>query len=134
MKGEIKMSMEKLLEEEIKTELGALKKLQLGEESHKTAVNSVTQLMDRAIELKKFEADAVERVRDREIETELKQQQMLEEKKDRFVRYLMTGMKDAAVFGGTIWAIVASMNFEKEGSITSSAGRKSLNKALSWFK
>lgn len=128
------MSMEKLLEEEIKTELEALKELKLGEESHKTAANSICQFMDRAIELKKIEADAKEQDTNRAIEADLKLKQMQEEKKDRFIRYLMTGMKDAAVFGGTIWAIVASMNFEKEGSITSSAGRKSLNKALSWFK
>ena len=128
------MSMQKMLEEEITSEFEALKKLNPGEEQHKTAVNSLTQLMDRAIELEKSKSEVCDRIECREIDVEFKRKQLDEDKKDRIVRYIMTGVKDAAIIGVTIWGTVASINFEKEGSITTSAGRKHLNKVLSWFK
>jgi hypothetical protein len=79
--------------------------------------------MDRSIELKKIDAAAEEQNRRRE-----------DEKKDRLIRNVMTGVKDAAIIGVTIWGTVASINFEREGTLTTSAGRKHLNKILSWFK
>ena len=128
------MSMEKMLDEEIKTEFEALKKAKPGEEAHKNAVDSLAKLMDRAIELKKIDATAAEESSTRAIETDLKLKQMQDEKKDRFVKNIMTGAKDVAIIAVTIWGTVASMNFEKEGTFTTSAGRKHMNKMLSWFK
>lgn len=127
------MSMQTMLDEEIKRELGVLKTLNPGEENHKTAVGGLTQLMDRAIELKKLDAASYEEIT-RELELDLKKEQMREDKKDRIVKYVMTGAKDAAIIVITIWGTVASINFEREGTITTSAGRKHLNKLLSWFK
>ena len=128
------MGMQTMLDEEIKRELGVLKTLTPGEEGHKTAVGSLTQLMDRAIELKKIDAAANEAELTRVIEVDLKNRQMQEDKKDRVIKYIMTGAKDTAIIVITIWGTVASINFEREGTITTSAGRKHLNKLLSWFK
>ena len=128
------MDMEKMLDEEIKTEFDVLKKTKPGDETHKATVDSLTKLMDRAIELKKIDATAAEESSTRAIETDLKLKQMHDEKKDRFVKNIMTGAKDVAIIAVTIWGTVASMNFEREGTITTSAGRKHMNKMLSWFK
>lgn len=128
------MCMEKMLDEEIKTEFEVLKKAKPGDETHKATVDSLTKLMASAIELKKIDATAAEENTTRTIETDLKLKQMQDEKKDRFVKNVMTGAKDVAIIAVTIWGTVASMNFEREGTITTSAGRKHMNKMLSWFK
>lgn len=128
------MSMEKMLSEEIESELKVLKSTKPGDETHKATIDSVTKLMDRAIELKKLDATAAEENTTRTIETDLKLKQMQEEKKDRFIKNIMMGAKDVATIGVVIWGTVVSMNFEKEGTLTTSAGRKHLNKLLSWFK
>lgn len=128
------MNMQEMLNEEIVTELGVLKKSKPGDETHKATIDSLTRLMDRAIELKKFEADAEEKATNRETETELKLKQMQDENKDRFVKNVISIARDVAMVGVAIWGTVASMNFEKEGTITTSAGRKHLNKVLSLFK
>ena len=128
------MCMEKMLDEEIKTEFEVLKKAKPGDETHKATVDSLTKLMDKAIELRKIDATAAEENTTRTIETDLKLKQMQDEKKDRFVKNVMTGAKDVAIIAVTIWGTVASMNFEREGTITTSAGRKHMNKMLSWFK
>ena len=128
------MGMQTMLDEEIKRELEVLRALNPGDENHKTAVGSLAQLMDRAIELKKVDAGAYEAEIARNIELDLKNKQMQDDKKDRVIKYIMTGAKDTAIIVITIWGTVASINFEREGTITTSAGRKHLNKLLSWFK
>lgn len=128
------MCFEKMLDEEIKTEFEVLKKAKPGDETHKATVDSVVKLMDKAIELKKIDATAAEESSTRAIETDLKLKQMQDEKKDRFVKNIMNGTKDVAIIAITIWGTVASMNFEREGTLTTSAGRKHMNKLLSWFK
>lgn len=128
------MDMREMLDEEIKTEFEALKKAKPGDDTHKATVESLTKLMDRAIELKKIEETTEEEYNAREIETDLKLQQLRDEKKDRLIKNIMAGARDVAVIGVAIWGTVASMNFEREGTITTSAGRKHLNRILSLFK
>lgn len=128
------MGMQEMLNEEIKTEFEALKKAKPGDDTHRTTVDSLAKLMDRAIELKRIEANSEELCNSREVETDLKIQQMNDEKKDRLIKNIMAGARDVAMIVVTIWGTVASMNFEKEGTITTSAGRKHLNMILSLFK
>lgn len=110
------MGMQTMLDKEIESEFEVLQHCKPGDETHKATVDSLTKLMDRAIE------------------TDLKVKQMQDEKKDRFIKNLMSGVRDAAMIGVAVWGTVASMNFEREGTITTSAGRKHLNKVLSLFK
>ena len=128
------MSMQEMLNEEIKTEFEALKKAKPGDDTHRATVDSLAKLMDRAIELKRIETNSEELYNSREVETDLKIQQMNDEKKDRLIKNIMAGARDVAMIGVAIWGTVASMNFEKEGTITTSAGRKHLNRILSLFK
>ena len=128
------MGMQEMLNEEIKTEFEALKKAKPGDDTHRTTVDSLAKLMDRAIELKRIEANSEELCNSREVETDLKIQQVKYDKKDRVIKKMMAGARYVATIVVTIWGTGASMNFEKEGTITTSAGRKHLNMTLSLFK
>ena len=87
------MGMQTMLDKEIERELEVLGTLTPGEETHKTAVGSLAQLMDKAIELKKVDASAYEAEIAREVELDLKRKQMQDDKKDRIVKYIMTGQR-----------------------------------------
>lgn len=117
------MSMKQMLDDEIVFRLSQLREADAGTEQDEAKVNTMLKLMDRSIELKKIESDVEEQNKRRD-----------DEKRDHMIRNIMTGVKDVAIIGVTIWGTVAAFNFEKEGTITSSAGRKHLNKVLSWFK
>ena len=77
------MNIEHLLHVEIEEELTELKKMQVGSDQYKTAVDGVSKLFDRAIELEKLDIEHQEKIKDREIDRELKLKQMSEERKDR---------------------------------------------------
>ena len=119
-KGDNKMSTLNLLTKEIESEFEQLEELTVGTEEHKVAVDSITKLVDRALDYEKlhFEESRVS-------------VQMNEERKDRIV-------KDSIAIGGilipsaiTIWGVIKSIQFEKEGTITTFAGRSFFNKLFS---
>lgn len=117
------MSMQAKLNDEVVKRLDELATMESGTEEYDDKVNSLVKLMDRSLEFEKIEVDVIEKSKRRE-----------DEKKDQLVRNVMNGTKDAAIIILTVWGTVAAINFEKEGTITTSAGRKHLNKLLSWFK
>lgn len=76
-------TIEELLKNELEVELEALGKTNLGSDDYKVAVDGITRLMDRHIEISKLN-DEYELKRDaREIDTDLKVQQMKADAKDR---------------------------------------------------
>ena len=77
------MKNETMLHDEIKAELEELSKLEVGSDEYETAVNGISKLMDRAIEMEKFESDAKERIDSKEAELDLKYRQLEEDIKDR---------------------------------------------------
>ena len=82
----------KILDEEIEDQINELSDLDLGGEKYNDAVNGIVSLMDRAIEMKKIESDRQERELNREIEMDLKLKEMADERKDRFVKNILTGV------------------------------------------
>ena len=76
LKGEIYMTIDKMLGEEIQEEFEKLKGLEPGSEKHKSAVDSLTKLMDRAIEMDKSETALQVEIEKREIDKDLKLQQI----------------------------------------------------------
>ena len=117
------MGMQTKLNGEVNRRLDELATMEAVTEEYEAKVNCLVKLMDRSLEFEKIETDAMEKSRRRE-----------DEKKDQLIRNIMTGTKDAAIIVLTVWGTVAAINFEREGTITTSAGRKHLNKLLSWFK
>ena len=82
------------------------------------------------IEIEKNESDLNDKVDCREIENSLKERQLKVDKKDRTIKNLLTG---ANIIGGlavATWAFVSSMNFEKEGTLTTEGGRSALRHLL----
>ena len=124
------MNIENLLHVEIEEELTELKKMQVGSDQYKTAVDGVSKLFDRAIELEKLDIEHQEKIKDREIDQELKLKQMSEERKDRLIKNGITIGTFVISTGVTIWGVLASFKFEEEGSITTILGRGLINKLL----
>lgn len=121
---------EKKLYDEINAEFEDLSKMALGTEEYKVTVDGLTKLMDRAIDMKKFDTEYAERIENQKMDNNLKQRQMDEDRKDRLIK---NGISIAGIVIPsliTIWGTVKSMEFEKEGTITTIIGRGFINKLL----
>ena len=128
--GFIMTNIETLLHEEIQDGFDALSKMERGTEIHKTTVDEVAKLFDKAIEIEKIEIEAKEKAKSREIEASLKKAQMEEDRKDR-------RFKNGIAVGGivlplavTIWGTFKTLKFEEEGTVTTIMGRGFINKLI----
>ena len=128
--GFIMTNIETLLHEEIQDGFDALSKMERGTEIHKTTVDEVAKLFDKAIEIEKIEIEAKEKAKAREIEESLKREQMEEDRKDR-------RFKNGIAVGGivlplavTIWGTFKTLKFEEEGTVTTIMGRGFINKLI----
>lgn len=124
------MTIETLLNEEIKAEFEELKKIELGTEEYKTTVDGVTKLVDRAIELEKINIEQETKIENQEFDRDFKLKQMERDQKNQLIG-------NAIAVGGiiipvvvTIWGTLKSFEFEKEGTITTIMGRGFINKLL----
>ena len=123
-------NIETLLHEEIQDGFDALSRMERGTETHKTTVDEVAKLFDKAIEIEKLEMEAKEREKAREIEASLKRAQMEEDRKDRRA-------KNGIAIGGivlplavTIWGTFKTFRFEETGTVTTMMGRGFINKLI----
>lgn len=123
-------NIETLLHEEIQDGFDALSRMERGTETHKTTVDEVAKLFDKAIEIEKIEIEAKDKAKAREIEARLKQAQMEEDRKDR-------RFKNGIALGGivlplavTIWGTLKTLKFEEEGTVTTMMGRGFINKLI----
>lgn len=142
------MDIETLLHEEIESELQTLGELDAGSSEYKAVVDGLTKLIDRAIEMDKFNIAHNEKLEEREFEKEqkLKQMeeerlerefernhkvmQMEEEKKDRFIKNVLNGVGIGLPVAVTIWGTLKSLKFEETGTVTTLIGRGFINKLL----
>lgn len=124
------MKIETMLHEEIESEFGELKRMTVGSEEHKTAVESLNKLMDRAIEIDKLNIQHEDELKRQALEQEFKQKQLDDENKDRTIKNVLTGLGIGLPLVVTVWGTVKSLEFEKEGTITTLMGRGFFNKLL----
>lgn len=117
-----------MLRDELQREFENLKDMKSGTEEHKVGVDSLTKLLDRAIEMDKLEADVQEKAENREVDISLKEKQLQEDKKDRIVKNCLTAVSLIASVGLTVWGSCKSWKFEETGTITSTAGREFMKK------
>lgn len=113
------MSIATKLEVEIDDELEALAGMSKGSEDYKATVDGVGKLLDRAIEVERLEREYEEKERAR-----------AEEKKDRLIKNCLTAAGILIPTVVTVWGTIVSLNFEKEGTITTGIGRGFINKLL----
>lgn len=124
------MSIKTGLIEEFNSELEELKKMEVGTDEYKTSVEGITKLADRIIEIEKQEYENSARAIDRQVEMEFKEQQLIDEKRDRIIKNCLTGLSVVGGLGLTFVTAVMSMNFEREGTFTTEAGRGSIRQLL----
>ena len=100
--------------------------MEVGTEQYSTAVNGVTKLADKIIDLEKIEIEREERIKDRDTEIELKSQQMEIDKRDKRNQNLVNVVKIAVPTVAGFAMGIISMKWEKLETITSTAGRQAL--------
>ena len=124
------MKVETMLHDEIRNEFEELKKLEVGSDVYRAAVDGISKLLDRAIEYDKLDAECNERSLNRGFEEDYKLQLAEDEKRDRRIKNGITiaGIVIPSVI--TIWGTIKSLNFEKEGTVTTIMGRGFINKLL----
>lgn len=120
------MSIKTTLTEEFNDQMKDLHKLEVGTEQYSTAVNGVTKLADKIIDLEKMEIEREERIKDRDTEIELKSQQMEIDKRDKRNQNLVNVVKIAVPTVAGFAMGIISMKWEKLETITSTAGRQAL--------
>lgn len=124
------MTIETSLHEEILNGFDDLNRMERGTETHKTTVDELAKLLDRAIEIERIESESKDRDKARKIEESLKRAQMEEEAKDRRV-------KNGIAIGGivlplvvTVWGTFKTFRFEETGTVTTMMGRGFINKLI----
>lgn len=115
------MKIEKLAHEAIEEGFEELKGMEKGTDEYDQTINSLTKLMDRAIEIDRLN-----------VEHEEKEVQMKEDKRDRIAKNVLNGV---GVIGGlavTVWGACRSWKFEEHGYVASKTSQKFMN--LLFFK
>lgn len=124
------MKFKTLLNDEIRSELESLKKMELGTETYKCTVDGLTRLIDRSIEIEKTEFERDEKIESRENDYDLRVKTMNDEQKDRMIRNTIAVVGIVIPTLVTIWGTKASFRFEQEGTVTTIMGRGFINKLL----
>jgi hypothetical protein len=124
------MRIENLLHEEIEKELHSLEGMDTGSDEYKIAVDGLTKLVDRAIEIDKFNNECEEKSKERKFEEDMRIKQLEEDKKDRLIKNVIAGAGIAVPSVITVWGTLKSLKFEETGTITTAIGRGFINKLL----
>lgn len=122
------MKLDRMLCEEVQSELTALKDMEMGTEEYKIAVDGITKLADRAIELEKIDIEHQDKIESQDFENGLKLKQMEDDRKHRLIQNILTGAGIVLPICLTVWGTFKSFEFEKEGTITTIFGRGFMNK------
>ena len=127
------MDIDDLLLEEIEQEFNDQKDVEMGTEKYKASVDGLAKLVDRAIELRKIDADRNDKESELDIRSkdlELREQRDKYDKIDQLIR---NGISIAGIVIPTvvtIWGTLKTFQFEEQGSITTNIGRGFINKLL----
>lgn len=117
------MEIESALLKRIGDNLEKLNGLEMDSEEYKATVNELNCFIDRAIEMEKIH-----------VESEKNQNEMAEEKKNRLIQNVFTGIN---VVGGVllvIWGTNKTLKFEETGTVTTTAGKKFANRIFSFMR
>lgn len=118
------MSVERLLKEELESEISELGNLTLGSDEYKATVDGVSKLMDKLNDSNKIELDAHERAAARESEAAIKMEQIENDKKNRRSQVFTTIAGIVIPVAVTIWGTLTTLKFEETGTVTTTAGKK----------
>lgn len=130
------MSIKTQLEDEIRDEFEALRKIEVGSDTYRATVEGLTKLVDRKIEMDKVEVDARERIIKRNDDNEFKEMQLADDRKDRAIKNGLTLATLVITTGTTIWGILKSLKIEFKDNemITSTVGKELMKKVIPFKK
>ena len=115
--------LEEMLHEEIESQFDGLEGIEIGSEAYRNAVDGLSKLMDREIEISKLQAEREDKLESRAIETRLKNRQLMDDKTDKIIRNGLTAAGLVVTAGLTVGGTLKTFKFEETGTITSSIGR-----------
>lgn len=124
------MNIETLLYEAMETDFNVMAGEELGSEKRKAAVDELTKLMDRAIEMQRVDNDCVDKQEIRENDKLAKMQQFEDDHKDRLVKNIIGAAGIVLPLIVTVWGTKVSLKFEEEGTFTTIMGRGFIQKLL----
>lgn len=125
------MEIQGLFNEEITRRCEELREMQVGSDEYKAAVDCLTKLADRAIEMEKVQMDANEKTADRMMRNGNEFDKRQDEKKDRIVQYCLRGVEVAIPVALTVWGTITTLKYDKEGVLpTTLMGRGFINKLI----
>lgn len=124
------MSIKTELIEELRSQLGGLHQMKLGDDEYRYTVDGVTKLADRVIELEKLEVETELKGSEIEIEENLKKEEMRELSKDRKTRNVIEAAKVVIPVTAACVMAIVSMKWEKLDTLTSTAGKSALRDIL----
>lgn len=123
-----------MLHDEIESELKNLGTMDCGSEDYKVAVDGLTKLLDRAIEMEKLDISQEEADANRFNEFEMKTLQLEEEKKTRRSNIGINLLSVAAGVGTAIIGTLVTLKFEETGSVSTIAGKEWTRKLFNKVK
>lgn len=124
------MNIETLLYDAMETDFNVIADEELGSEKRRAAVDELTKLMDRAIEMQKVDNDCVDKQEIRENEKLAKMKQFEDDQKDRLIKNIIGAAGIVLPLIVTIWGTKVSLKFEEEGTFTTIMGRGFIQKLL----
>lgn len=115
------MSLTTKLNVEIDERFDDLAKLDPTTKEYSEAVNSITKLMDRVIEIEKIEASESQ-----------SEKQIREDRKSRLARNLIDVGSIVLPLAVTLWGVKASLYFEDSNTVTTTVGRKFMDRMFNF--
>ena len=116
------MNIETLLRDRVEKDIDGLENLELGSKEHSAAVEDVTKLADRVIEIMKCATSE-----------EQNEKQTRKEMIIQSIKIALDGTIKAAEIAFLIWGIKNSFKFEESGTITSQTGKKIVDRFFRLF-
>lgn len=114
------MDMKTQLDKEIKQLFDKLSALDPKDKEYADVEDNLTALMDRRLEIEKLESAEAQA-----------EKQIKEDRKTRLFKNLIDIGSIVLPLAVTVWGARASFKFEEEGTITTSVGRKFMDKLIS---
>lgn len=129
------MNNQEALDKVIGNLIAKLETTEVGSEEHKALVDAIAKLEDKSLEMERIQIDAADKAKARErefkndvLEHNLKCEQMSEDRIDRWVKNILTGLGIVSSTALAVWGTKKSFEFEKEGTITTIMGRGWINR------
>lgn len=129
------MSIKMQLTEEFNDEISEVSKIEIGSKEHSAAVDSLTKLADRIIEIDKIDNEQEFKDRTQTDEAYHKDEQLKVSKIDTVLKHAGNFGKAVLMVGAGLWVYSSSMKYEEKGIIpTTDGGRSSIKQFLNFIK